>query len=190
VTQQSLAPFQSGTNTLRIEAHRLYLRPLTDADCTEAYVTWLNDPQISRFLETRQTQQTVDMVRKFVSTVNAKDNEFLFGIFVRAHNGHIGNIKVGPIHPYHRIGDVSLWIGDKSCWGKGYATEAIVAISRHAFDTLGVRKLSASMYELNRGSYRAFLKAGYRDEGRRRAHYTFEGQRSDVLVTGLTPEDL
>jgi RimJ/RimL family protein N-acetyltransferase len=174
----------------RIEADRLYLRPLTESDCTEWYATSLNDPQIARFLETWHTPQTLDGIRKFVATVNAKDEEFLFGMFLLADDRHIGNIKVGPIHPYHHVGDVSLWIGDKSCWGSGYATEAIVAISRYAFDVLGARKLSASMYELNHRAYRAFIKAGYRDEGRRRAHYVFEGQRSDVLLTGLTPDDL
>lgn len=134
--------------------------------------------------------QTRETIREFVAAINAKNDEFLFGIYPRANDCHIGNIKVGPIHPYHRVGDVSLWIGDKNCWGKGYATEAIAAVSRHAFDVLGARKLSASMYEFNQGSYRAFIKAGYRHEGRRRAHYAFEGRRADLLLTGLIPEDL
>jgi RimJ/RimL family protein N-acetyltransferase len=175
---------------MRIESERLYLRKLTDADCSASYLAWLNDPEIARFLETRHTPQTLDMIRQFVASVNARDNEHLFGIFLRDRDRHIGNIKVGPVHAHHRMGDVSLWIGDKAAWGKGYATEAIKAVSRYAFEALGVLKLSASMYELNQGSYRAFIKAGYRDEGRRRSHYAFEGGRSDVLVTGLTPEDL
>jgi RimJ/RimL family protein N-acetyltransferase len=193
VTRQSLSNrelYDRGPNAVRIETDRLYLRPLTDADCTDCYANWLNDPEIARFLETRHVPQTRETVREFVATINAKDNEFLFGIYLRANDRHLGNIKVGPIHPHHRVGDVSLWIGDKTCWGNGYAAEAIAAVSRHAFDVLRARKLSASMYELNQGSYRAFIKAGYRDEGRRRAHYVFEGRRSDLLLTGLIPEDL
>ena len=172
-----------------IETQRLYLRALTDLDCTEWYVASLNDPEVNRFLETRHVHQTRDSVRAFVTDVNARDNEFLFGIFLRADNRHIGNIKVGPIHPNHRVGDVSLWIGDKSCWGKGFATEAIVAVSRHSFEALGARKLSASMYEPNVGSYRAFIKAGYQDEGRRVSHYSFDSGRVDLLLTGLTSEN-
>lgn len=193
MTRQSVSsrePNGRGQNGVRIETDRLYLRPLTNLDCTDCYVDWLNDPQIARFLETRHVPQTRETVQEFVASINAKDDEFLFGIYLRAYDRHIGNIKVGPIHRYHRVGDVSLWIGDKTCWGKGYASEAIAAVSRYAFRVLGARKLSASMYELNQGSYRAFIKAGYRDEGRRRAHYAFEDRRCDLLVTGLIPEDL
>jgi RimJ/RimL family protein N-acetyltransferase len=178
----------TGENQPRFDTRRLYLRSLTDLDCTEWYVTALNDPEINRFLETRHVPQTLDTIRAFVANISTKDNEFLFGIFLRADNRHIGNIKVGPIRPYHLVGDVSLWIGDKTSWGKGYATEAIVAVSRHAFEVLGVRKLSASMYEPNHRSYRAFIKAGYQDEGRRISHCTFEGGRVDLLVTGLASE--
>jgi RimJ/RimL family protein N-acetyltransferase len=183
-------PRRKKPNFVRIEGERLFLRTLDESDCTQCYVAWLNDPQIVRFLEIRHRPQTLEMIREFVAAINAKDDEHLFGIFLRFGNRHIGNIKIGPIHPQHRVGDVSLWIGDRSCWARGYATEAIVTVSRYAFDALGVRKLAANMYELNQASYRAFIKAGYRDEGRRRAHYEFEGRRSDILVTGLTPEDL
>ena len=182
-------PQKKMLNECQINTDRLYLRTLTKSDCTEWYVASLNDPEVNRFLETRYVQQTLVTVRAFVTNVNAKDNEFLFGIFLRADNRHIGNIKVGPIHPFHRNGDVSLWIGDKSCWGKGYATEAIVAVSQRAFEALGARKLSAGMYEPNVGSYRAFIKAGYQEEGRRRSHCLFEGRRVDALWTGLTPDE-
>jgi [ribosomal protein S5]-alanine N-acetyltransferase len=175
---------------MRIEGERMFLRQLRDDDCTDVYLGWLNDPEVSRFLETRHAKQSLGAIREFVATINARDNEHLFGIFLRAGERHIGNIKVGPVHPYHGFGDVSLLIGAKDCHGKGYATEAIVVVSRHAFKRLGVRKLSASMYEPNQGSYKAFLKAGYKDEGRRRAHYQLEGRRCDLLVVGLSAKDV
>ncbi len=173
-----------------IRATRLYLRPLGESDCGEHYVAWLNDPVIKRFLETRHSDQTLDSVKGFVAGVNARPDEHLFGIFLKDGDRHIGNIKVGPIGRHHPVGDVSLLIGARDCWGKGYAAEAIDAVSRYAFDKLGILKLSASMYAENLGSYRAFLKVGYKDEGRRRAHYLIEGRMCDVLVTGLVPEDL
>lgn len=166
---------------------RIYIAPLTEVHCTEAYVAWLNDPAVSRFLETRHQVQTLESVRSFVAAVNARDNEHLFGIF-RRDQLHIGNIKVGPIHPFHRVGDVSLFIGQRDCWGRGYATEAIVALSDLAFRQLGAEKLSASMYAENRASTRAFEKAGYVHEGVRRDHYVLNGVRSDVVLMGLRPQ--
>jgi RimJ/RimL family protein N-acetyltransferase len=111
-------------------------------------------------------------------------------MFLRNTGRHIGNIKVGPIHPHHQLADVSLLIGAQDCWGHGFATEAIRGTSVYAFEQLGVLKLSASMYAPNEGSMHAFVKAGYQEEGRRRRHYDLNGERCDLIELGLIPADL
>jgi RimJ/RimL family protein N-acetyltransferase len=174
----------------QVDASRLYLRTLTRADCTPQYLGWLADPQVNRYLETRFAPQTIESILAFVEGVNARDNEYLFGIFLRSGSRHVGNIKIGPVSRPHRLGDISLFIGERACWGQGYATEAIGAASRHAFDALQVRKLSAGMYAPNRASYRAFLKAGYREEARRPGHYLLDGKPCDILELGCRHEDL
>lgn len=175
---------------VEIRSERLLLRELEVGDVSDDYVAWLNDSEVARFLETRLSEQNTETVRAFVSAVRERANEFLFGIFLRADGRHIGNIKVGPVRAHHDLADLSLLIGARDCWGKGYACEAIVAASRHAFQALGVRKLQASMYAPNEGSRRAFLKAGYREEGRRRSHYVLDGAPCDLVELGLLPEDL
>jgi [ribosomal protein S5]-alanine N-acetyltransferase len=102
-----------------LETARLRLRPLTEADVTDAYVGWLNDPEVVRYLETRHAPQTRESVRAFVDAVNGRENEHLFGIFERVDARHIGNIKVGPVHPIHAVADVSLLIGARDVWGRG-----------------------------------------------------------------------
>lgn len=148
---------------------------------------WLNDPEVNRFLETRHAPQTLESVAAFVAAVNAREDEHLFGVFLRADGRHVGNIKVGPIRPVHRVADVSLFLGDRSAWGQGVAAEAITVVSAHAFAALGVLKLSASMYAANVGSERAFLRAGWSREGLRRAHLDLDGGRSDLIELGLLP---
>lgn len=164
---------------------RLILRPLTEADVGEAYVGWLNDPQVNRYLETRHAPQTPETVAAFVAAVNGRNDEHLFGVFLREDGRHVGNIKVGPVRPIHRVADVSLLLGDRSVWGRGVGAEAIACVSAHAFHALGVRKLSASMYVANVASERAFLRAGWSREGLRRAHLDLDGLRSDVVELGL-----
>lgn len=176
--------------TRRIASTRIFLRELEAADCSSDYVAWLADPDINRYLETRHGVHDAESVAAFVEHVRAKADEFLFGIFLNDSSRHVGNIKVGPIHPYHRVADLSLFVGARDCWGRGIAAEAITALSRYAFAQLGVEKLSASMYAPNVGSRRAFLKAGYRDEGIRRAHYRLGAERCDVYELGLLAADL
>lgn len=180
----------AGQSQSRIESERLYLRPLTVADVGPHYLGWLQDPLVYRFLETRHAPQSLDTIRDFVVSVNARPDEHLFGIFTKADGRHIGNVKIGPTGRIHPIADVTLMLGDRSAWGQGYGSEAILAASRYAMRVLGMRKLTAGMYAANQGSYRAFLKAGYKQEGLRRLHVLLEGDLVDMLEVGMTEGDL
>jgi RimJ/RimL family protein N-acetyltransferase len=175
---------------LVLKGERLHLRPLTKADCTPRYCSWLNDPEIARFLETRHAPQTLESIVGFVEAVNGRTDEHLFGIFLNASAEHIGNIKVGPVRQHHPVADVSLLIGERSAWGKGYGRDAIWLISRHAFQDLKLHKLSASMYVENVGSTKAFLAAGYRQEGLRREHMQLDGRMTDLVELGCLAGDL
>lgn len=172
-----------------IVTERMELRELSVADYSEEYLSWLRDPQVHQFLETRHQEQSAQSIRDFVASVKDRIDEFLFGMFLRGDNRHIGNAKIGPIRQPHRLADISLFIGARDCWGQGYASEAIDALSVHAFRTLGIAKLSASMYASNVGSRRAFLRAGFRHEGLRRDHYDLAGERCDIIELGLLPGD-
>ncbi|MEK9968857.1 MAG: GNAT family N-acetyltransferase [Ferrovibrio sp.] len=173
-----LKPIEIGTD-------HLLLRTLQMDDATDKYLGWLNDPEVNRYLETRWRPQTMDSIRDFISSSLPRDNEHLFGMFMQADKRHIGNIKVGPRKPHQPYAEVSLFIGDKSAWGKGYATEAIAAVSNYAFNHMDVIKLGASAYSVNRGSIRAFCKAGYQIEGTRQKHYLLDGAPADLVEVGL-----
>src|SRR5262245_59472970 len=102
-----------------ISTARLTIRTLLPADCSEQYVSWLNQPEINRYLQTRfQPPQTIESVRDYVGAVAARSDEHMFGIFLDGGVRHVGNIKVGPVSSTHRVGDVSLVLGERDCWGK------------------------------------------------------------------------
>lgn len=173
----------------RIDGDAVFLRPLGLDDVTANYLSWLNDPEVTRFLETRQPQ-TLQTIREFVERVNARDDEFLFGIFLKKDGRHVGNIKIGPVKQRHLLADVTLLIGERDCWGQGIATDAIRTITRFGFGTLLLSKLTASMYVDNVGSIRAYLRAGYTQEGVRRKHYILDNKPTDVVELGLCADDL
>ena len=186
----SLALKKASVAQGRVEGEAIFLRPLSADDVTEAYLRWLTDPEIGRFLETRHRPQTMQTIREFVERVNARDDEFLFGICLKADGRHVGNIKIGPVKQNHSLADVSLLIGERDCWGRGIATDAIRAVSRFAFQSIGIVKLNAAAYAENRGSIGAFQRAGYTQEGLRRKHYVLDGVPADVIELGLCADDL
>jgi RimJ/RimL family protein N-acetyltransferase len=167
----------------------MLLRPVELSDVTEGYLQWMNDLQVTRFLECRFTIYSRDDLTEYVSRTRADPNTVFLAIVLREGLRHIGNIKLGPVDHHHLRGDVGLMIGDKTCWGKGYATEAISAVRSYAFDVLGLHKLTAGAYATNKGSIRAFQKAGFSIEGVRRAHYLSEGEYVDGILLGVVADE-
>jgi RimJ/RimL family protein N-acetyltransferase len=170
--------------THRIDGDRLYLRNVRASDATPRYVAWLADPDVNRYLETRfQQHSKADIVRYIEAMAAAPDAAFL-AIIRRADDLHVGNLRLGEIDPYHRTATVALLIGEKAAWGHGYGSEAIALASRYAFDTLGLRKLTARCYANNTASLKAFLKAGWTREGVQQQQFVSDGQLVDGIWLG------
>lgn len=163
---------------------RLYLREVRPADANETYYRWMNDPEVTRYLESRFYPNPVEGLREYVAARLGDRNNVFLAIVLKQGHRHIGNIKLGPIDWIHRTGDVGIVVGEKDCWGHGLATEAIRVLAHYASTTLGLRKLTASCYGDNQGSARAFLKAGFEQEGLRRGQFLSGGKPVDSILLG------
>jgi RimJ/RimL family protein N-acetyltransferase len=169
---------------------RLTFRKLQNVDVSEKYVSWLNDPEVNRFLETRFFPQTLESCRQFVADMDRDPLSHLFGIFEKESHQHIGNIKLGFINKNHMSGQLSLLIGEKSCWRKGYATESIKTITQWGFNELGLHRVEAGCYDANLASLRAFLNAGYTVEGYFRKSVLLNGVRMGSFWLGILREEM
>jgi RimJ/RimL family protein N-acetyltransferase len=163
---------------------RIRLFPLTPESVTDAYVGWLADPEINRFLESRFSEQDRASVEAFVSGVNASPKDVVFGIHDVELGRHVGNIKLGPIDHNHGAGEIGIMIGDRAAWGRGVGTAAIAILVSIAREELGLRKLTAGCYVSNVGSRKAFEKAGFSVEGVRLAQCLIDGEPEDVILLG------
>lgn len=140
---------------------RLRLRPLTVADCAGPYLGWMNDPEVVRLTAARGGHFTADDLAAYIAARNASADEVFLAIELIEGGRHIGNIKLGPIDGEKAAGRIGIIIGEKDCWGQGYATEAIDLMACHAFQVLGLAIVDAAIYDGNEGSLRAFRKAGF-----------------------------
>ncbi len=168
----------------RLEGERVALRLVTLDDCNERYVAWLADPEVNRYLETRYAEQTLEMIRSFVSSMLASDHSYLFAIVESTTREHVGNVKIGPVVPRHLFADVSYFIGERSAWGKGYGTEAVRLVTRFGFERLGLHRCQAGFYESNIGSQRVLEKAGYTLEARLLKQLRIEDRWEDHVWYG------
>jgi len=134
------------------------LRETLLSDCNATYLGWLNDKEVNRYLETRFSPQNIKTITEFVHKTNTTPDSYLCAIVHKQSGRHVGNVKVGPIHPCYRRADISYFIGDRSVWGQGCGTEAIALMTRFAFRDLGVRKLKAFVRAFNFGSSKVLVK--------------------------------
>ena len=149
-------------------------------------MSWLNDPEISQFLETRWTTQTPETVRAHIAKILNSPNELLLKISRTISKQHIGNIKIGPVDANHNSTELSYFIGTKINWGKGYATEAIGLCVEFGINRLGIHKFQAGCYERNIGSQKALQKAGFELEGCLKKRFRdIDGKWQDQFWFGL-----
>ena len=167
---------------MEVMGERIYLKLLTPEDVGMEYVEWMNDEDVVGFLESRWQKHTLEDLREYVRLMSESRNDYMFGIYLKENERHIGNIKIGGVDKVHRFGDLGLLIGDKGMWGKGYGAEAIGLATRYAFETLDLNKLVAGIYAVNKGSYKAFLKASYKRVGVREKHRMYRGKYVDEIL--------
>jgi len=170
-----------------IKGKNIILRKLSNKDVSIEYLNWMNDYETVKYTESRHTDHTIESLVNFVSLVN-NENNYCFAIIDMKSGKHIGNIKIGNIHPIYKFADVGLIIGDKKFWGKGIATEAIQLCVEFAFNQLRLHRLYAGIYDVNIGSLKAFEKAGFLREGCEKEKCLFEGKRVDCYIYGIVNE--
>jgi RimJ/RimL family protein N-acetyltransferase len=172
-----------------IQGDRIYLREVRLSDVNENYYRWMNDPDVIDFLEVRFFPNSIERIESYVRTMEEDPDSLFMAIILKENDEHMGNIKLGPINWIHRFADLSLFIGEKKFWGKGYAPEAIGLAVDHAFNTLNLQKVTAGVYANNMGSLRAFKKAKFLKEGLRKHHRFYRGHYVDeVCLAIVRPE--
>ncbi len=196
-----------------LESKRLYFKGIELSDLSDKYVAWMNDPEISQFMETWHFPHTRDNIEAYIKAHTDNRNEPFFGIILKESQSidelkyvgekfgvpslsyevvkknipidrHIGNIKLGPINFIHRYAHVSLFICEKDLRGKGYGPEAIKLLTDYAFKRLGLHKLRAGIYCRNVASINAFKKAGFEFEAELRDHVWFNGEWISIYLMG------
>ncbi len=168
-----------------IEGNRLYLREVRESDINENYCRWLNDHEVNQYLESRFSPYSEDMIRSYLREMTDDPNSVFMAMIHKKTKTHIGNIRIGYINWLHRFADVSLIIGEKRFWKRGYGTEAIKLAVEYAFNTLDLRRLTAGIYANNIGSIKAFKKAGFLEEGIQKEHRFCHGAYVDEVLLGI-----
>lgn len=173
-----------------IEGKRVILRRMKISDANEKYLSWMLDPDINQYLETRFKKWDLPKLRDYVRGVLGNRRCLFWAIIHRKSRKHIGNIKIGPVVLPHHFADIGIIIGDKSFWGKGLGTESLKLAKAYCFKKLRTHKLIAGVYSDNTGSIKIFKKSGFSVEGIRKKQYSSGGKYVDAILFGCLNNNL
>lgn len=120
--------------------------------------------------------------QQFIRTVRERDPQSDFAIDVGGEA--VGGISFMIQTDVQRVSaEIGYWLGE-SYWGKGIATEAVAAITRHAIDTQHLTRLFGLVFDYNTASARVLEKCGYRFEARLPRSAIKDGKIIDQLQYG------
>lgn len=104
---------------------------------------------------------------------------------IYTHEGeHIGEFHVA-IEPMSGDGQVSILIGRKDMWNKGYGAAAMGAGLDLCFHEWGLYRVWADIPEYNAAARTMFERLGFTHEGTLRKSRPHEGARFDSVVMGM-----
>jgi ribosomal-protein-alanine N-acetyltransferase len=153
----------------------------------DAIVRHANNRNVSINLRDRfPSPYTVSDARTWLEMVVGRTPETNFAIDVAGEAvGGIG-FSLQPDVAY-RSAEIGYWLGEEY-WGRGIATDALIAVTDHAFANYDLCRLYAHVFEWNGASARVLEKAGYVFEGRLRKSVTKEGKTIDQLMYAIVRE--
>ena len=178
-------PFITGT--------KINLCILTKSDITDEYVNWFNDKEDCQFNSHYRFPNTYEKTLHYIE--NTSDIVFgivtkqkhshigntVFGIVTEQESRHIGNICLQNINWIDRTADISIIIGEKTQWGKGYGAEAYRLIIDYAFNVLNLRRLASALTTDNQGMRWVCAKNGMEYEGTSKQVLFKAGEYIDIV---------
>jgi RimJ/RimL family protein N-acetyltransferase len=161
------------------------LRPI-ELDDLERYVHWVNDPEVMRFQSARYPWSRAaeeDWIKEAMRKTSPP--EIILAIDTLEEVRHIGSIGLHDINRENRRAVLGIMIGDKTCWDRGYGTDAVLTLLGFAFQEINLHRVQLIVHQDNARAIACYRKCGFVEEGRLRQDWYQEGHYADTFVMGV-----
>jgi RimJ/RimL family protein N-acetyltransferase len=170
-----------------LESERLIYKRVSAEHITDTYVSWINDTEVNKYLETRGNY-TLDLLKTYIEEQN-NNNTFFWAIHLKDSKKHIGNIKIDPIHLETKTGEYGILMGDKSNWGKGYAKEATLRVLDYSFKDIQLSQINLGVIEDNANAFNLYKKIGFKIEKVTKDFGVYNNKLSNSIRMSLHVDD-
>lgn len=164
------------------------IRPLAEDDIETLY-QWYNDQELNLWstgawpLNTLLSKDQL-AARFFDETADA----YNYAITVE-NEQFVGVIGFKEFNIPAQSAALFIVLGAKTCWGKGYGTDALITFIRFLFSQWNLRRISLDTWDGNLRAIKVYEKIGFKREGRLREARFVLGQYHDAILMGLLREE-
>jgi RimJ/RimL family protein N-acetyltransferase len=144
-----------------IETARFSLRPLTVADASDRYLSWLRDRDAVKYIVASASTRGLDDLRAFIAARAGRDDVLLLGIFDRESGTHVGNIKYEPVDSVAGYAVMGILIGEPTYRGRGVTGEVLRATAEWLRTHRQIRQVVLGVDTDNHAAIRAYEKVGF-----------------------------
>ena len=166
---------------------RIYFRPIELTDCAK-FVEWFNDPDNWRTLA-RSNPINQLREKEFIEGLYKSNTDVAFGIVLSVDDSFIGCCGLHGISPQARSASFGILIGEMRYQGLGFGGETISLALRYGFEELNLNRIELDVFAGNERGLRAYRRAGFVQEGRRRQAFYRNGRYHDVIHMAVLRED-
>ena len=174
-------------NRIKIDHDKIVLKQLEPKDVSDAYVKWLNDPEVNKFLEIRHKIPFLkDDVIEFVKMCN-KMKRYHWGIMYN--KKHVGNISCSSVDRIYNYVNISNLIGIKKYWNSDICKLSLNAAMHYLFFNSMFNSIGAGTYAIHLSGITLLTNLGFKKEGVQKERVIVNGKYISNLLFGITKKE-
>ena len=167
---------------------RHYLRILEYVDIGERYLSWMTDPEVTRYLAPIGQVHTLETLQKYWRQ-NQKENVKFLAIIDKNNDAHIGNVRFEIYDVSAGVAELGMIIGEKTYWGKSCMYDVYGMLIKYAFEELGLQKVTLGAEADHVASIITFKKLGFQVEKWAKNAYSKNERTVECIHFQLPLED-
>ena len=153
------------------------------------FLRWYQDPEVARLTRYQDGPMRPDEIERFFMMRALGPDTLAMGIHVRDTGRLIGSCAFSQLDADNGSVLFHITIGEHDAWGHGYGGEATTLMVDHAFTSLGLHRVSLSVFAFNERAIRSYARVGFVSEGRAREAIWRDGRWWDEIhMSVLEPE--
>jgi len=166
---------------------RVFRRPFSKRDLSHIQ-RWLNDAELVRLIGEVAPWSRAD-AEKWCRELLADKDRVWFVIVLKKEKRVIGEAGLLRMDRPSRSTDMTIIIGERDAWGKGYGKEVGHLLLSYAFEHLSFHRVSIGVVGFNKNALKFWRSLGFKKEGVERDAHFYDNKYSDGIMMSILEDE-